>query len=291
MSASAEDFYYKVINRVVEKLKDPSLGGTITDECIHKLQADWVQKLQEKCSTAKHLGCSLSGFSSTADRSSSLLPMVYQNTYSERGHNYRAYLPSNMPPFNMQIPSHQFRGQQPEGTNISQYKKAKYDGGSGSESEEASDSESDNEDQKKDEALFKKEVKKAESPIPQIKIEIAIKEPAPATSIVGKRSVPESAVSEQLALKEEDKEEVKEKQLKAEDGKHDSEELTPGDDDDDIVDEEPQDCDMMLAEYDKVQRTKTKQVNKYKCTFKKVILKRPKGIDSIYSQITADIEY
>lgn len=53
---------------------------------------------------------------------------------------------------------------------------------------------------------------------------------------------------------------------------------------------EPQNCDLLLGQYDEVQRTKNKNGRKYKCKMSRVILKVNQK-DYIASKLNAEIEY
>ena len=55
-------------------------------------------------------------------------------------------------------------------------------------------------------------------------------------------------------------------------------------------DEEPDDCDLVLGQYDEVQRTKNKAGRRYKCKIIRAILKLDKK-DYIAAKLNAEIEY
>eukprot|EP00826_Nyctotherus_ovalis_P054116 TRINITY_DN7069_c0_g4_i11.p1 TRINITY_DN7069_c0_g4~~TRINITY_DN7069_c0_g4_i11.p1 ORF type:complete len:154 (+),score=49.07 TRINITY_DN7069_c0_g4_i11:260-721(+) len=69
-----------------------------------------------------------------------------------------------------------------------------------------------------------------------------------------------------------------------------SEEVVLDDNDSDESDVEPPDCDLVLGQYDEVQRTKNKIGRKYKCKLSKVILRIGQR-DYIASRMNAEIEY
>eukprot|EP00826_Nyctotherus_ovalis_P063788 TRINITY_DN9355_c0_g1_i16.p1 TRINITY_DN9355_c0_g1~~TRINITY_DN9355_c0_g1_i16.p1 ORF type:complete len:170 (-),score=60.83 TRINITY_DN9355_c0_g1_i16:180-689(-) len=69
-----------------------------------------------------------------------------------------------------------------------------------------------------------------------------------------------------------------------------SEEVVLDENDSDESDSEPQDCDLVLGQYDEVQRTKNKIGRRYKCKLSKVILKIGQR-DYVTSKLTAEIEY
>lgn len=69
-----------------------------------------------------------------------------------------------------------------------------------------------------------------------------------------------------------------------------SEEVVLDDNDSDESDAEPQDYDLVLGQYDEVQRTKNKLGRRYKCKLSRVIFKIAKR-DYVAAKLNAEIEY
>eukprot|EP00831_Metopus_contortus_P014632 TRINITY_DN1605_c0_g1_i3.p3 TRINITY_DN1605_c0_g1~~TRINITY_DN1605_c0_g1_i3.p3 ORF type:complete len:159 (-),score=35.18 TRINITY_DN1605_c0_g1_i3:124-600(-) len=108
----------------------------------------------------------------------------------------------------------------------------------------------------RDKQFFEDKEKRDGKPLPEIKFEL-----------VQKRTEPEKDL-------EESKEPNK--------GEEVSDEIS------DSSDNEPKDFDLLLGQYDKVQRTKGRSGNRYRCVFTKVIL-RVDNRDYVAKQINADI--
>lgn len=127
---------------------------------------------------------------------------------------------------------------------------------------------SDSEDEE-NEALFQKPLEEVDtSKLPE---ELKQVKEENKEVLAGKRSEPEKSEEEKI------------RQAK-------SEEVVLDDNDSDESDSEPQDCDLVLGQYDEVQRTKNKIGRRYKCKLSRVIFKIGQK-DYVAAKLSAEIEY
>lgn len=120
---------------------------------------------------------------------------------------------------------------------------------------------SDSEDEE-NEALFQKE--------PEV-VHTEIIEELKGVVLAGKRDEPEKSEEEKTRLAK-------------------SEEVVLDDSDSDESEVEPQDFDLVLGQYDEVQRTKNKLGRRYRCKLSKVIFRIAKR-DYVAAKLNAEIEY
>lgn len=284
---NADEFYNKVIGKVMASLRDPSAKHSISEDVLQSLENQWKSKTLERCA---------------------VMPPSYgamRPPPQRRGdlQLYPSYLPPRMfagafprIPFDQYhlrpLPVDPRRGQHAP-TGFGHAQNATYqwvrsmgshknDGNSGSEG----DSESENEeDLKRDEGLFEKKHQTGADRKPDAEAHSLPSAPSSSVAILssaGKRAQPIGGKPSAAELK------LEEEKVKIKKEEKESEDLSDGDDSD--QEEEPKDFDFMCGEYEKVQRTKNKAGNKFRCTFHNMILRATTG-EFVFGLLNGEIEY